>query len=232
MQQLIKQIEREFDLQESTILALSSPLVKYALLLSFWSVLWADSVSDCMILLIVLFVIAAFGRTVNKVSIFLSLILVIVIVGDVVLTLHAQNNLTSQNVIFALQIIILFGSPIILFGNSTVMQHFYFWSNILGGSSGGAIIGFGRTMCSLSDLIADTRDAYKNKGISPLRNLVPFLVSLQASIFHFARTYADAMEIKNVINIRGEGSLAEGISHIDVLMLIVAVLMPLLVVSV
>ena len=232
MQQIIKQLEREFDLKESTILAISSPLVKYVLLVSFWSILWADSVSDCVILLTVMVVIAAFGRTVNKVSLFLSVIIVMVIVGEIILTLHAQKNVASQNIIFALQVIVLFSSPVILFGNSTVMQHYYFWSNTLGGSAGVAIIGFGRTMYSLSDLIADTRDAYRNKGISPSKNLVPFLVSLQASIFHFARTYADAIEIKNVSSIRGEGSLNEGIAPVDVLMLIVAALMPVLVFSV
>lgn len=231
MQQLIKELEREFDIEQSSILALSSPLTKYMLLISFWSVLWADSVSDCAVLLGVLVVVAGFGRTIAKISLFVSIIIAMVIVGEISLTLFTQNSLTANNVRFALQIIILFTSPVIIFGNSTVMQHFYFWSNLLGGGIGVSIVGFGRTMHSLSGLIGDTRDAYRNKGIAPFKKLVPFLLSLQASIFHFARTYADAMEIKDIENIRGHGNLEEGITPIDALMLIVAVLMPMFVVG-
>ncbi len=227
MQQLIKQIEKEFDLKQSTILALSTPLVKYVMLTAFWTVLWANSISDCVVYLTILIVIAVFGRTVNKISLFLSLIIVAIIVGEVILTLHAQKSITDDNIIFALQVIILFSSPVILFGNSTVMQHYYFWSNIFGGGVGAAIIGFGRTLYSLRRLVAETRDAYRNKGLSPIVNAVPFLISLEASVIRFTRTYADAVEIKNVTSIRGEGSLNEGITPVDVLMMVVALLMPL-----
>ena len=231
MQSLITQIEKEFNLQQTSIIDRASPIAKYFLLIAFWSVLWANSLFDCIVLLFLLLTLAVFGRTANKVSIFLVVTIMVIIAGEIILTLLIKKTLTSHNVIFALQVLILFSSPVIILGNTRVMQHYYFWSNLLGGNFGAAIIGFGRTIFSLRKLITDTADAYRNKGISPIKNQVAFLISLEGSIFHFAKTYADAIEIKNVYGIHGEGLLDDGVTSLDVLMIIVSVLIVLVIFS-
>jgi len=109
------------------------------------------------------------------------------------------------------------------------MEHFYFWSMFLGGSIGIAIIAFGRIILSSPALVCQTREAYENKGLSPIKNTLPFLLSLQNSVLHFARTYADAIEIKDLRNLRGYGNLTESISVIDILLIVISLLMPIIV---
>lgn len=225
MKDIILLISRKYDINQSTLSDYASPFSKYLLICAFWTVLWSGSIVVTSVFYVV-FIAVSVGSRINPFAIIYILILVVLVaIGHFSYSMLVSGKLTPETLHWSMKIHIILGSPVVLFYRTGILHQFYACSSLFGGTVAVVILAFGRGLSYLPNVVKMTREACVAKLKRPIRNPLLFAMSLFGSCCYFARTYSDAVEIRSVIRVRGPGALRTGVSTIDVLFVIVALLL-------